>query len=222
MKDYLQKFADKINDRKPKAGDIRYAGFNIRVYAALIDMLVLLLIMAPFAIFGPKQDYSQHPPEIQLAIYKYQTKEIDFREYSRQAGPYMYEYAKQTMPFYIVATSLVMSLLLLISWKYGNTTPGKRLFRLRIVNKEDLSEPSTYQYILRLVGYIIASIPFGLGFIIAGFNKKKQGLHDIMAGTFVIYMDAFDPEKEKKKLKYQTIIFLIIMFGAVIYFNLGG
>lgn len=222
MKDYLEKFADKINNRKPKAGDIRYAGFNIRVYAALIDMLALLLIMAPFAIFGPEQDFSQHPPEIQVAIYKYQTKEISFQEYSRQTGPYMYQYAKKTMPFYIGVTTIVMSLLLLLSWKFGNTTPGKRLFRLKIVNKEDFSEPTTYQYILRLVGYIIASIPFGLGFLIAGFNKKKQGLHDFMAGTVVIYMDAFDPEKEKKKLQFQTILFLIILFAAVIYFNFSN
>lgn len=38
----------------------------------------------------------------------------------------------------------------------------------------------------RYFGKIISAIPMGIGFLLAGFTQKKQALHDMMAGTFVV------------------------------------
>lgn len=38
----------------------------------------------------------------------------------------------------------------------------------------------------RYFGKIISAIPIGIGFLLAGFTQKKQALHDMMAGTFVV------------------------------------
>jgi uncharacterized RDD family membrane protein YckC len=38
----------------------------------------------------------------------------------------------------------------------------------------------------RYVGYIISTIPLCLGFLWVGFDSKKQGWHDKIAGTVVV------------------------------------
>ena len=42
----------------------------------------------------------------------------------------------------------------------------------------------------RHFGKIISALPFGVGFIMAGFTEKKQALHDLMAGTLVVRRDS--------------------------------
>jgi uncharacterized RDD family membrane protein YckC len=111
---------------------------------------------------------------------------------------------------------------MLVVWKYSNSSPGKMLLKLRIVSVNNFETPSTTQYILRLIGYIIASIPFGLGFLLVGLNRKKQGLHDMIAGTTVIYSTPFDPIAEDKKLKYQAIFLLVTIILIVAYYSMKG
>ncbi|HPQ44876.1 MAG TPA: RDD family protein [Syntrophales bacterium] len=70
---------------------------------------------------------------------------------------------------------------------HGTTgqTPGKKLLGLKVVCTD--GKPLTYGVaFLRWVGYIISKLPFFLGFIWAGFDRRKQGWHDKIAGTCVI------------------------------------
>jgi uncharacterized RDD family membrane protein YckC len=57
---------------------------------------------------------------------------------------------------------------------------------LAIVDAQTGGKPSTAQLIVRYLGYYVASIPLLLGIIWVGFDKRKQGWHDKMAGTVVI------------------------------------
>jgi uncharacterized RDD family membrane protein YckC len=41
----------------------------------------------------------------------------------------------------------------------------------------------------RWLGKLLSWATFGIGFYLIGFTKKKQGLHDLVAGTFVIHKD---------------------------------
>ena len=45
---------------------------------------------------------------------------------------------------------------------------------------------------LRSVGYLVSSFVFCLGFIWIGFDSKKQGWHDKIAGTVVIIRENAD------------------------------
>lgn len=54
--------------------------------------------------------------------------------------------------------------------------------RMRIVNSEDYSAPTTFQLIKRFLGYITALI--GIWTIL--FTKKGLALHDKIAGTIII------------------------------------
>ncbi|PIN80402.1 RDD family protein [Candidatus Woesearchaeota archaeon CG10_big_fil_rev_8_21_14_0_10_30_7] len=65
-------------------------------------------------------------------------------------------------------------------------TPGKLLLGLRIVNEkgDHIGIPGA---ILRYIGKFVAGIILGIGLLMVAFNVKKQGLHDKIAGTYVVY-----------------------------------
>jgi uncharacterized RDD family membrane protein YckC len=76
---------------------------------------------------------------------------------------------------------------------HGSTgrTPGKMLLGLQVVsvNGGRISFGTAF---LRSVGYLVSSIFFCLGYIWIGFDKKKQGWHDKIAGTVVIIKEKED------------------------------
>ncbi len=68
------------------------------------------------------------------------------------------------------------------------TTPGKKLMKLAIVSEttgpgEGLGWKTAA---LRLVGYLVCSVTFGLGYLLVAFSARKQGLHDLIAKTNVV------------------------------------
>lgn len=70
---------------------------------------------------------------------------------------------------------------------YGTTgrTPGKMMLGLQVVSTE--GKPISFGIaFLRSVGYMVSSLVFYLGFIWIGFDRRKQGWHDKIAGTVVI------------------------------------
>lgn len=71
-------------------------------------------------------------------------------------------------------------------WVYRQATPGKMAISAKIVDAKSGDKPSFQQYLIRYVGYIIATIPLGLGIFWVAWDKKKQGWHDKLAGTVVI------------------------------------
>lgn len=82
-------------------------------------------------------------------------------------------------------SSLVPLLYVLLFWIFLSATPGKLALGLRIV-QEDGSKLTWKKALLRYVGYIISGLVFSLGFIWAGFDKRKQGWHDKIAHTYVV------------------------------------
>ena len=74
----------------------------------------------------------------------------------------------------------------ILLWIYKESTPGKMAFGLRIVDATTGQHASTGQYIGRYFGYFVSTIPLALGLIWVGFDDRKQGWHDKLAGTVVI------------------------------------
>jgi uncharacterized RDD family membrane protein YckC len=72
-------------------------------------------------------------------------------------------------------------------------TPGKMALRLRIVDASTGEKLSLGQAIGRYFAYIPAMLPFCLGLIWVGIDKRKQGWHDKLAGTVVIRETGTDP-----------------------------
>lgn len=71
-------------------------------------------------------------------------------------------------------------------WLKYRATPGKMATKLEIVDALTGNKMSTGQAIGRYFAYIISTVPFCLGFIWIGIDKRKQGWHDKLAGTVVI------------------------------------
>ena len=71
-------------------------------------------------------------------------------------------------------------------WLKYRGTPGKMATKLEIVDAVTGNSMSTGQAIGRYFAYILSTIPFGLGFIWIGIDKRKQGWHDKLASTVVV------------------------------------
>lgn len=67
-------------------------------------------------------------------------------------------------------------------WKKFNATPGKMFLRMKIVDADSFSAPSTYNLIKRFCGYFTAIV--GIWSIL--FSARKMALHDKIANTVVI------------------------------------
>ena len=65
-------------------------------------------------------------------------------------------------------------------------TPGKMATKLAIVDAATGQKMTTGQAIVRYFAYILSALPFGLGFIWVGIDKRKQGWHDKLSGTVVV------------------------------------
>ena len=64
---------------------------------------------------------------------------------------------------------------------------GKLLTGLQIVRAD--GQPATFWNLLirHLPGYLLTALTLGLGFLFSVFNKQGRSLHDLLAGTVVVY-----------------------------------
>jgi uncharacterized RDD family membrane protein YckC len=67
-----------------------------------------------------------------------------------------------------------------------SATPGKLALHLKIVDARHGLRPTFWQLFKRFFAYALSGVPFFLGFIWAGFDTRKQALHDMVAKTIVI------------------------------------
>ena len=70
---------------------------------------------------------------------------------------------------------------------YTGTTLGKKLMNLRVVS-ETGEKLTLFNVIYReTIGRFLCSFFGGIGYIMAGIDGQKRGLHDMICGTRVIY-----------------------------------
>lgn len=80
-------------------------------------------------------------------------------------------------------------------WLTLQATPGKLALSVRVVDAETGRTLSGGQAIARYVCYILSALPLCLGFIWAGFDRRKQGWHDKIAQTVVVRAKDHGPER---------------------------
>ncbi len=143
--------------------DVRYVGFWARVLASLIDTVLLGLVIYPvaYAVYG--------------ASYFESSNEL-------LAGP---KGAVDVLLNYVFPVIAI-----LLFWIYRSATPGKMVLKARIVDATTLGSPAKWQLVVRYISYYISLVPLGLGFFWIGWDARKQGFHDKLARTVVIYTAA--------------------------------
>ncbi len=96
----------------------------------------------------------------------------------------------QTVVLAISLLSWVIMLIVYIGYFiyfYGTSgqTLGKKMLNIKVVSTD--GTPLTYKKgLLRVIGYIIASIPIYIGFIWMLFDENKQNWEDKIANTYVV------------------------------------
>ena len=161
-------------------GNADYAGFWIRFGAYLLD-LITISILSTIIWF------------ISFSIITSEAG-IDFFVTSAESdgglafGFVMWLLFLFVFPFILVPLSYFIYY---PASKYQGTF-GKQMLGLIIVDR-DGSQLSLGRSFLRFIGTIISSIILYLGFIMIGFTEKKQGLHDMISTTYVVYKSSFNP-----------------------------
>ncbi len=82
---------------------------------------------------------------------------------------------------YVLPAIVVIAL-----WIQLGTTPGKMAIGAVIVDARTGAKASSGQCVIRYVGYFVSMLPLFLGIFWVGFDARKQGWHDKLAGTVVV------------------------------------
>jgi uncharacterized RDD family membrane protein YckC len=156
--------------------EVRYAGFWIRFLASLLDTLFLALPVAIVIYFlsdGNWFDFSQYQQNIQMAL-SGNTHALDLQPQKSLKWEFTFE--------------ISVLLVTMLFWKqWRGATPGKKFVHIKIVDASTLQDIDNKQAITRSFGYIASTFAFLMGFIMVAFREDKRGLHDLLAGTIVIY-----------------------------------
>lgn len=134
-----------------------YAGFWVRLNAALIDSVLILLIIGP----------------ILTLLYG--------NAYWDRDAPFIQGQWDVILNYVLPAFAVILF------WLYKSATPGKLFLRLTIIDAKTGQKPSKWQFIGRYAAYYVSILPLGAGLIWVAFDPKKQAWHDKLAQTLVIY-----------------------------------
>ncbi len=138
-----------------------YAGFWIRLLAYVVDSLIVaspVALIAFAVLLGPGQSLNE------IA-----TSPTDPRISTIR-----------------LAALLVGAAYFAFFWSLGST-PGMRLFGLRVVDSSSRTTIGLGRALLRYLGFLISGVCCYIGLIWAAFDGQKQGWHDKIASTVVVY-----------------------------------
>lgn len=72
----------------------------------------------------------------------------------------------------------------------------------------------------RYFGYILSSIPLGIGLIIAGFTDRKRALHDMMCDTLVVDKYAFTTQADLQRDELGVVTIVILCLGGLLFIGM--
>jgi uncharacterized RDD family membrane protein YckC len=138
--------------------EIRYAGFWLRFLATIVDWIWLYGIVYTILWFLVG-------PDIFSSKFTYKATYTPTR--------ILFEWI---LPFVVVMTF----------WITKSATPGKMLFKLRIVDADTGETVPAARLFLRYIAYFVSMLPLYFGFFWVAWDKRKQGWHDKIAKTVIV------------------------------------
>lgn len=176
----------------------QYAGFTSRLIAFIIDLVLITLINVVLAwIFSVVVNL--------IGIDLAQCRLIELDNTFTSFSDFF-----QTVwcILFLIGIPLTSFLILvgypIIFWTLIGQTIGKYTMGLRVV-RMDGNRITLFTSIRRVLGYAVSILFFGLGFVWILINNQRQGWHDKIAGTCVIYTwDARHNERMQGRLSRFT------------------
>ena len=138
-----------------------YAGFFVRLAAFIVDSLIigagLLIIKIPMWF-------------------------ASFGSENLLQKDFIFKYSVLDIVYYVLGVCYFA----LLTY-YTGSTLGKKLFHLRVISSED-RKPTFFEIVFReSVGRFLSQLIVFIGYIMAGADRRKRGLHDILSDTYVVY-----------------------------------
>ena len=155
---------EKVSTFSKKTGLDTRAGFLKRVSAFGIDLILLNLLTVAFIEIGAAAE--------NLAQ-------------AHSTNPGLLGSLEQLSVLYVRLWSFLFFVYFSFYTFYGGQTPGKMVFKIRVVTSEGMSL-SWIQSILRTFSYGLDLLTMGLGFLLAILPPSKRALHDYTSGTIVV------------------------------------
>lgn len=162
--------------------EIKYAGFWIRFFASLLDTILLALPVAIIIYFlsdGNWFDFAQYQKNMAYAM-------------SGNASKALSSQPQMSMKWELLFEVSVLIVTMIFWRRWRGATPGKKYLHVKIVDAKTFQDIDNKQAITRSFGYIVSTLSFLIGFLMVAFRKDKRGLHDLLAGTVVIYDNTED------------------------------
>lgn len=148
----------KVNDiADQKPDDFEYAGFWWRVLASIIDSILIMVVTIPL-IIGV----------------------VGFDAYMSQSRGIF------GGPAQIFISWVLPMVAYILFWKFKQGTPGKLLLSIKIIDEKTHGPLSWGQCIGRYFAYILSGLVIFLGYLWVGWEPRKRGWHDMLAGTLVV------------------------------------
>ncbi|MFH0899482.1 MAG: RDD family protein [Pseudomonadota bacterium] len=85
----------------------------------------------------------------------------------------------------VLLVTCIVGLYFLLFHAATGRTPGMHLLHMRVITVYG-QRPSPLRSLVRTFGYLLSAATMSLGFVWIGFDREKRGLHDWLAGTYVI------------------------------------
>lgn len=176
---FLFKFLFKKFLPKQRDDNLSY-GSNIQRYFSLLsDLLIMILLIRlvePFflKIFPLTEENFDilHKSNMKLKLSPQEIQVVD-------------DFRLRYMIFQFGMIGVILSFMI-SCWHYLGGSIGQILFGLRIVNDKDGLPMSSNQIIKRFFAGIITVATLMIGFLWSLFDKKRQSIHDKIAGTVVV------------------------------------
>lgn len=142
----------------------KYVGFWARFAANFLDGILISIFISPASI---------------RIIYLLSKGKI--------RSDWISESACVAIAFYSVLY-ILSQVILLVLWCKKQASIGKMAISVKIVDAKTGGAPTKKQLIGRYFAYILSCLSLGVGFLWIAFDSKKQGWHDKLAGTTVVYV----------------------------------
>jgi uncharacterized RDD family membrane protein YckC len=150
---------------------LEYVGFWPRVGAALIDTLWVTPIVVLLGLLLPSSDTALLEQMLR------DPAQVSTSALAASVTPSLSE---------LVVNYVVPAVLVVLFWFARSATPGKMVIGARIVDARSGNVPSRRQLVIRYLGYFVSMLPLFLGLMWVGWDPRKQGWHDKLAGTVVV------------------------------------
>ena len=201
--------------------------FSQRFVAFMRDLFLVSALTTLVTTFIPTNGTIDKLYDQQTKIIEnYTSQKITMEEYVNQLVDISYDIAKQTGIATLVGIAISLLYYVLYVYKNDGQTIGKKMMKIKIKKKNDdqltmndllfrtmilqgtlvsiigfctilFLDKDTYlatNSLLNLVQYSILLVSF---FLIA-FTKEKQGLHDKLVGTIVVYTNTVENKEEEE------------------------